>query len=71
MSSSQIYDQLRQRLLEHGFICNRIEIDVVAPSVYMALMETVIETALIGKPLPKVERFAKQRGFIKLFARFI
>ena len=48
---------LRQRLHERGFICNRIVFDVDTSSVYTASIESVAETRVDLKLLPKVERF--------------
>ena len=52
---------LRQRLPERGFICNRIDFDAVARSVYTTPIETVIETSSIA---PKIGAFSKRCGFI-------
>ena len=40
-------NQLRQRLHERGFICDRIVFDAVTPSVYTTPIETVAEIGSI------------------------
>ena len=40
-------NQLRQRLHERGFTCNRIVFDAVTPSVYTTPIETVAEIGSI------------------------
>ena len=55
---------LRQRWHERGFICNRIVVDAVAPSVYTTPTETIGETGSIWKRCQKWSVFKTMRFYL-------
>ena len=58
------YRQLKQRLHERSFICNRIVFDAVTPSVYTTPIETIAETGSIWKRCQKWSVFKTIRFYL-------